>query len=289
MKTSLQVVRDVGWALLRGHISPQRVVDRYIDSAPSPQNAINIFKGEWSSRLPGSYANLSAGQIRLFEDDRIQWAISEFGDVGDRTVLELGPLEGGHSYMLEKAGFGSVLAIEGNTRAYLKCLVIKEMLRLSRVQFLCGDFVEYLRHASVRFDCVLASGVLYHMIQPVELLSLLSHTTDRLFLWTHYYDPRHPKSRRFRVPREVEYAGFKHTLYPQEYGPSLVRGGFCGGSRPFSHWMTRDDILACLQFFGFDSIRTNFEELHHSNGPAFALVATRTRTSSDQRALGVAG
>lgn len=270
------MVRDVGWSLLRGHISPQGVVDQYVNSAPSPQNAIDIFKGEWSSRLPGSYSDLSGGQSRLFEDDRIQWAISAFGDVSNKTALELGPLEGGHSYMLQQAGFRSVLSIEGNTRAYLKCLVVKELLHLSRVNFLCGDFVEYLRHATVRFDCVVASGVLYHMVQPVELISFLSRTTDQLFLWTHYYDPRHPKSRRFKAPRQAEYDGFKHTLYPQEYGPSLAWGGFCGGSRPYSHWMTRDDILACLRHFGFDNIRVKSGEPHHSGGSAFALVAARS-------------
>lgn len=247
-----------------------------MNSAPSAQNAINIFKGEWSSRLPGSYGGMSGGQSRLFEDDRIQWALSEFGEVNDKTVLELGPLEGGHSYMLEQAGFGSVLAIEGSTRAYLKCLVTKELLNLSHVHFLCGDFVEYLRHTSVRYDCGVASGVLYHMTEPVELLSLLSRAADKLFLWTHYYDLGHPNSRRFKAPQPIEYAGFKCMLYPREYGAGLGWGGFCGGPRSFSRWMMRSDILACLKFFGFANIRTNFEEPDHINGPAFALVATRT-------------
>jgi uncharacterized protein DUF1698 len=275
MHNSLRKFRDVSWSLLRGHISPTRVVDQYVAAAPSAENAINIFKGEWSSRLPGSYSSLSGGESALFEDDRIKWAISEFGDVRDNTVLELGPLEGGHSYMLQEAGFGSVVSIEGNTRAYLKCLVVKELLHLSRVNFLCGDFFEYLRHGPSHFDCVVASGVLYHTVNPVELISLLSRTTEQLFLWTHYYRSEHPKSTRFKAPQQVEYDGFRHTLYRQEYGPSLAWGGFCGGSRPYSNWMSRDDILACLRHFEFDDIRTNFEEPNHRGGAAFALVAKR--------------
>ncbi len=90
--------------------------------------------------------------------------------------------------MLEKAGSAAVLAIEGNPRAYLKCLVLKEVLDLQRSRFLCGDFVAYLRADPPKADFVVASGVLYHMTNPVELLYLVSRITDCLFLWTHYFD-----------------------------------------------------------------------------------------------------
>ena len=45
--------------------------------------------------------------------------------VDGRRVLELGPLEGGHSYMLQRAGAARVLAIEANTRAFLKFYAIR--------------------------------------------------------------------------------------------------------------------------------------------------------------------
>ena len=67
--------------------------------------------------------------------------LAEIGGVTEKTILELGPLEGGHSYMLDRAGAAQVVAIEGNARAYLKCLIVKELLGLPRVQFLCGDSV----------------------------------------------------------------------------------------------------------------------------------------------------
>src|SRR5579864_1325160 len=104
------------------------VLDSYIGSAPSHQNALDIFRGQWSSRLPRPYENLTAGAITLFEDGRVPWAIEKLGGVRDKSILELGPLEGGHSYMLEKAGAKSVLALEANTNAFLRCLVTKEIL-----------------------------------------------------------------------------------------------------------------------------------------------------------------
>lgn len=250
----------------------------YVHSAPSPQNALDIFKGRWWSRLPESFSDLRAGNLALFEDPRMAWALSELGSLEGRTVLELGPLEGAHSYMLERAGAASVVSIEANPEAYLKCLIVKETMGLANTRFLCGDFIEYLRNSPPRFDAAIASGVLYHMVDPVELVALLSRITPRLYLWTHYYDAKIISTDRrlasmFTGNRESSHAGFKHTLFRYEYWGSFGARRFCGGSRPHAHWMTRADILAALRHFGFTDIRQNFDAPDHPDGPAFALVA----------------
>jgi Protein of unknown function (DUF1698) len=271
------------WRLLR-HLQPfgsgPNVSGRYVTSLPSDQNALDIFKGEWWSQLPQQFAHLQAGQIRVFEDPRVHWALSQLGNVSGQTVLELGPLEGAHTYMLERAGFGSILSIEANPRAYLKCLIIKEIVGLSRTHFLCGDFLEYLRDSPAPVDAVFASGVLYHMINPVELIALLSKIAGRLFLWTHYYDrgmisQNRKVAGRFKPGHRSEYAGFQHQLFRYDYGGSFRLARFCGGSRPYAHWMLREEIIACVKHFGFGEIRTSFEEPDHPNGPAFALIALR--------------
>lgn len=40
------------------------ILDTYITSAPSQQNALDLFKGEWASRLTDNFQELSAGQIK---------------------------------------------------------------------------------------------------------------------------------------------------------------------------------------------------------------------------------
>ncbi|MEZ5286815.1 MAG: hypothetical protein R2712_18800 [Vicinamibacterales bacterium] len=110
---------------------------------PSPQNALDIFAGEWASRMPSSAPVLRAGQAALFDDPRLAWPLERLGGVAGRRVLELGPLEGGHTYMLDRAGAREIVAIEGNTRAYLKCLVAKEILGIPSGRFVCGDFAAY--------------------------------------------------------------------------------------------------------------------------------------------------
>jgi hypothetical protein len=257
------------------------ILDEYVTSAPNSQHALNIFKGEWSSKMPKPLATLHAGSLPLFEDTRIQWCVAQLGGVEGKTVLELGPLEAGHTYMLERFGAASIMSIEANTRAYLKCLIVKELLELKRVCFLCGDFVEWLRTNRTRFDVCIASGVLYHMRNPAELIALAAKASDRLFIWTHYYDQaiisKNPKlAHKFSSGMPNEYAGFQHTLYRQEYKAALNWIGFCGGSEEFSHWLSRDDILACLRHFGLNDIQTNFEQPDHPNGPGFALTAVRS-------------
>jgi hypothetical protein len=67
-------------------------------------------------------------------------------------------------------------------------------------------------------------------------------------------------------------------LYRQEYGEykgEVKAAGFCGGSSRFSNWMSREDIMSCLSYFGLTDIRINFDQPHTPHGPCFALVAMR--------------
>lgn len=256
------------------------ILDQYIRRAPDPQNALDLFKGDWWSSFPAPLATLQAGQLALFADSRITWAIDALGGVAGRTILELGPLEGGHTYSLEQAGAQAIVAVEANTRAYLKCLIAKEVLGLRRAQFLLGDFEEYLRAGASRFDAVVACGVLYHVRQPVELIHNLARTTDRVFIWTHYYvRERIAKiahmAHRFSGSHAAEHAGFGHTAYRYEYGDFLNTTRFAGGSEQYSHWLSRDDLLGALRHAGFTGIQVGEEDLAHTNGPCISLVARR--------------
>jgi hypothetical protein len=255
------------------------ILDEYVTKAPSAQHALDIFKGEWVSSLPPELNNFTAGSIPLFQDGRIDWAVAALGGVQGARVLELGPLEAGHTYMLHKMGAESILAIEANTRAYIKCLIIKELLQLKRAEFLLGDFVAYLAQNNKPFDLCIASGVLYHMKQPAELLYLLAQITDKIMLWTHYYNPDNAQfnPHLFEAKITADYRGFKHNLYRQNYRTeNLTSKIFCGGMQNFSCWMTREDILRGLDYYGFKRVQINFETIDHPHGSCFTLVAEKS-------------
>jgi hypothetical protein len=257
---------------------PARTInDSYVTVAPSAQNAVDIFRGQWASVLPAE-VGVKAGAAPLFDDARISWALEQFGGVKDQRVLELGPLEGGHSYMFAAAG-AEVLAVESNTRAYLRCLVAKELAGHDSVRFVLGDFMEYLRTCDDRFDVCVASGVLYHMRDPLETLALTAKVARKLFVWTHYYDAEVLAGRadtrvRFGAATPAEYDGFAHTLHRHVYGASLDKAGFCGGDAPYSNWLSRDDLLRGLEHVGWRVDGISFEDPEHPNGPALALTAT---------------
>lgn len=255
------------------------ILNAYVASAPDPQNALDIFAGEWLSRFPPPFDHLRAGETPLFEDARITWAAERLGGFRGADILELGPLEGGHSYMLERLGAAGVLAIEANRRAYLKCLITKELAGLQRVRFLLGDFVEFLRQSDRRFDVCIASGVLYHMQNPVELLSLIAAHADKLVLWTHYYDEAliaaNPNLQHghFGRRQSARFAGFTHDLYRLNYLSALRSPKFAGAAATFSQWMSRDGILSALRHFGYEAVEIAFENPKHPHGPCLALTA----------------
>jgi hypothetical protein len=259
------------------------ILDSYVRNTPSDQNALDIFAGDWMSKLPNGFENLVAGELSLCYDPRVDWALREIGGVVGARVLELGPLEAGHTIQLERSGAGSVLAIESNSRAFLKCLITKEIVDLTRSRFMLGDAVEHLRETDDRYDLIVASGILYHMHNPIELIGRIADHTDCAYIWTHYFDEKiigRNRQIRGKFPGEaekLEYGGFEARIHRQYYGEALEESRFCGGGSEHSGWMERDDLFRCLEHFGFDQISTDFDDLDHGNGPCLALVASRTR------------
>jgi hypothetical protein len=256
------------------------ILDQYVRKAPDPQSALDLFKGNWWSSFPGQWSGLQAGQLPLFDDPRIKWAIEALGGVNEKTILELGPLEGAHTYLLERAAAKSIVAIEASSLAYLKCLVVKEVLGLRRARFLLGDFEDYLRASPERFDAVIACGVLYHLKDPVELIHNLARVTDHVFIWTQYFIRERVAgiphmANRFPGSHAAEFAGFRYTAHRYEYGDFLDTTRFAGGSDEFSHWLGRDDLMGALRHAGFTEIRVGEDDLEHANGPCISLLASR--------------
>jgi hypothetical protein len=243
-------------------------MEGYEASPPSRQTAVDVFRGEWVSRLPDS---LESGDVDLFAAEPISWLTDQVPIAG-ASVLELGPLEGGHSYMLHQQGASRIVAVEANRRAYLKCLIVKEVFGLDRVKFLCGDLVEYLRASDECFDLCLASGVLYHMRDPVEMLQLAAQASDRLYLWTHYYDQPLIQA---NTAVNAHFPSDEGPPYRYEYGAIRKTPTFCGGGEGYSYWLDRATIIELLGEVGFGRLEIGFDHRDHPNGPAFAILARR--------------
>jgi hypothetical protein len=250
---------------------------QYDDRLPADQNAIDMLDG-WTSAFPNG---LEAGRLPLFADGRIEWGLNEFGPLEGKTVLEIGPLEGMHSYMINQRQPASLLSIEANRLCFLRCLVAKEILGMDRTHFMLGDAMAWMAEREDRYDLLFASGVLYHMAQPVEFLRLASLRTDALFLWTHFYlDEGETAADGWRqaltgrvVVEELE--GVPVRCYERSYRHAEEKSTFCGGPRDRHYWIHRADLLALLAALGFTSIEIMGEETDHIGGPCFSLLARR--------------
>jgi len=188
-------------------VSDNPVLDEYVVGTPCAQNAVDALPG-WNLALPPQ-AGVAAGHGAFYNDPRILWALKQFGSIEGRKILELGPLEASHTWLLEQHGPSEIHAIEANKLSYLRCLVVKELVELKTAKFYLGDFNKWLENVEQRYDLVVASGVLYHMDDPIGLLERIAKRTDAFYLWTHYMsdeampdgDPR--PTRRARAPLQA--------------------------------------------------------------------------------------
>lgn len=259
------------------------LLDEYVSNFPCPQNAVDALAG-WNMALPPG-AGAIAGTAPFYNDPRILWAMEQFGPLEGKSVLELGPLEASHTYMLEQRKPAIIHAIEANRLSFLRCLVVKELLDLRVARFFLGNFVEWLDVRPDRYDLIVASGVLYHMTDPTQLLELMARRGDSLFLWTHYMsdaamplgDPRRDVF--VGEPEIIERHGLSLKLYRRSYWGAWKNKSFCGGMHDMHYWLEREDILALLRALGFDDIRIADDQPNHVNGPSFSIFARRTLTA----------
>jgi hypothetical protein len=251
--------------------------DSYENKKPTNQNIFDRFRGNFATIFPdvdtGGYANLS-------DDQRIHWCNSIL-NLKDKTALECGPLELGHSYMMQKFGCKQITAVENNWYCYLKCLAVKESLKISNVELLFGDVIEYLKECTNKFDFVLCSGILYHLPNPVELIHLISLVTENIFIWTHIYNEESSTITRQNINRaDIEYDGEVYSGGRQTYkddGNSKLESIYCGGKFKISFWISEQCLYKALKKYGFINIQKNdtLSDLHHPNGPAISIFASK--------------
>lgn len=260
-------------------------LDLYVADYPDPAVAVDLFKGEWSSRLPG-IAEESSGPSPLFDDPRMAFWINSVKRVFPNSlirpdafsVLELGPLEGGHTYQMAKESW-DIVAIEANTRAFIRCLLVANMYHI-KARFLLGNFEKYIADLSPQqsFDFMLASGVLYHLKKPTETLRRLLRATKSIGIWSHYASSAYADSQPGRW-EQVEYfdscAGKMVPGFMQSYGQALSLSSYCGGSAPYSVWMTKDQIMEILNEFGF-IVDVEQDIVDSASGPSITLFAYKS-------------
>jgi len=250
------------------------ILGEYAMKPPDQQNAIDVFDGEWVTKLPGDFRS---GNMGLLDDSRIHRLIRAAGGLAGKHVLELGPFEAAHTAMMLEAGAAEIIAVEANCRAYLRCLIVKEILGLTHARFLLGDFNQMPLREN-EFDFILASGVLYHAKNPVRTLERLSRATNLIGIWSHYYSEAEVRAAQgssfSHEPIVIEHAGITATCFAKSYGDALNSITYCGGGHEYALWMDRDSWFSVIEALGFE-LDVLIESQNHINGPQFTALARR--------------
>jgi hypothetical protein len=253
------------------------VHETYVAETPSPQALFDLFADQWVSILPG----FSGGSVPLFQDDRVTWALERAGGVSGKRVLELGPLEGGHTFMLHRAGAASIASIEANTLCYLKCLVVQQLFDLDSVRFELGNFIPWLADNQERFDYIHAAGVLYHIVDPVKVLEDICRATDSLYIWTHYADleampesdPRYTSG--VIGVEDDQYRGETYRKFRRRYLGDVEKDPkFCGGVHKNPAWIEKRTIVRVLESNGMQ-VEIGHDQPDHPGGPSASFFARR--------------
>jgi 2-polyprenyl-3-methyl-5-hydroxy-6-metoxy-1,4-benzoquinol methylase len=170
-------------------------------------------------------------------------------DFHDKTVLELGPLEGGNTIKLCEAGVAQVVAIEGRVENYVKCCVTRNLCDLRNAHFILDDVMNISPAKYGCFDIAFCAGLLYHLDRPGELLRNLSAMTNTLVLATHYADEMSPSS----IARVSEF-----SIAGKSYRGKLHREGPLedpnSGLQAQSLWLFEEDLIRLCRDVGYSNV-----------------------------------
>ena len=195
------------------------------------------------------------GDADLVDDGRIALFLETFP--GCRTVLELGSLEGAHSFSLARH-VEHVTAIEGRRANLEKAQLVQGLLGVENVTFLQADLDDSDRDLGSRFDALFCVGLLYHLQRPWLLLDRFAGWSDRVFLQTHFADAA-----------EDTVEGLPGRTYG-EYG----RRDPLSGLSQTSFWLTLPALTGRLEQNGY-RVREVERNMAHPHGPIVTLAAER--------------
>jgi SAM-dependent methyltransferase len=217
-------------------------------------------RGPWVTRFHIADRDYG-GKIDLVDDGRIAGFAAAFP--GCDTVLELGSLEGAHSFSLARR-LERVVAVEGRDENIARARFVQGLLGIGNVTFLEADLETTPLESFGRFDAVFCVGLLYHLPRPWLLLDQLSAVAPNVFLQTHY-----------AASAEATVDGMPGRPY-REFG----RDDPLSGLSSKSFWLTIPALTQRLEQNGY-AVELLEDEPKARSGPLVTLAARRATAAAD--------
>lgn len=209
------------------------------------------------------------GEFDAMSDPRLDQFWNAFPRA--RTILELGSLEGGHTFGLAaRPAVKRVVGVEGRQANVARAAWIGTLLGTSKVEFVQANLETTPLSTYGTFDAVFCCGLLYHLPRPGELIDSISQVTTSLFLSTHYAPEDQADAECDGVP----------GIHYHEFGLDDPLSGLSSSS----FWPTLDGLLAIVRARGFGETRIVDHNRHNPNGPTVSLAASQSAAVARGRA-----
>lgn len=252
--------------------------DKFCNKLPAEETAFSLFPDAWKFK----FDKMTQDEIISFLltiDGRPKMCSNLFNNFSEFNIIEFGPSDGYNTAQLEMNGAKFIKSIESNIEAFLRCLIIKNFLNLN-CRFLLGDFLKFFSNNKEIFDLAYASGVIYHLEDPVEFIINCGKMSKNIFIWSLYYDDASINNDKYETKRflgceEIVKLGIKFTYYKRSVDDQFLnRSDYQGGIVQCSSWLTLDGIISAVELAGFKVLKTLPDKV--GNIPAINLWAKNT-------------
>lgn len=202
------------------------------------------------------------GNFDAMRDVRIAQFFEVFPDA--ESIIELGSLEGGHSFALaQNYSVKRVTAIEGRAINIQRAEFVQKILGDKKVEFVEDDIEKLNFEKFGKFDAVFCSGLLYHLLRPWELIPKLARVSPNIFIWTQVSEEAKAKKMR---------EGWRGKFYRE--------GGLfdpLSGLSKKSFWLSLGSLIGLLTANGYKEVKIIEHNLAHPKGNAVTLAATQDK------------
>lgn len=231
-------------------------VDKATDPPPEPMPLANC------NYRPGRI--IYRHEMMGFGDDTRLKYLALYVDVRGCRVLELGPLGGLWTFILDKMGAKEIVAVEARPENLVNCEEAKQVYGLGSATFVQQDIERLCQGEEAPkfeggFDLVFAAGILYHLADPAAALAWCRRQAPALFLATQYFEPAapglYPKGMFERVDYKTSAGSFEALAYREPEGP-------WSGTTPRSIWLQENDLLTLVGAAGYTEVHLAGRDLH---------------------------
>jgi hypothetical protein len=213
------------------------------------------------------------GERDAVRDKRIT-ELNKIYKLEGKRILELGPLEGGHTLAMSRLGAREIVSVEGRPENFIKCSLVKSLYGVNNANFVFGDLRSVDLASLGRFDICVCLGVLYHLPNPFRALEAIRSVSDRVYIWTHCASDTYPEGSTVTAELESMCDDTKRVYEGKYYGEVLKKPQ--AGLQARSFWFTREALSTAVRDSGFDNLRLNRAGVVANKAAFCLLYAERT-------------